>query len=401
MNRYLQKFIIDLILWTLCLPLAYLLRLEGNIGNHLADIALVTTASIPVKAGILYLLRFHLQAWHKIGVWDLFRILQAVAMVAVFAFLSSLLLRSFLFIPLSVPLIEAFIAIIMLSAVRLAARITSEGHRRYHVEQSSRKVERILIAGAGEAGTMLAKEVRRHPESYMEVIGFLDDNASKQKEWYFGHAIFGPLRDLKKVVSEYNVDKVVIAMPTAPGEVVRNVVAMSQDAGVRYQIMPGLYELLSGKFRISQLRDVAVSDLLRRQQVKLDFNPISQYLNDRVVLVSGAGGSIGSEIVRQITGFNPKGILLLGRGENSIYVVEREMKSLYPHLNVTSLIADVRDRETLESIYRQYRPEVVFHAAAHKHVPLMECNPEQAIFNNVGGTQNMAELALITMWNTL
>ena len=394
MNKQIQKFLIDLTLWAFALPAAYVLRLEGQIQNHVTEIAAMTMMALPIKAMVLMFFRFHLQSWHKISVWDLFRILQGVFVITAITTLAVFLLTPTLFIPLSVPFIEAFIAVILLSGVRLSARIHHERSRQRSVNNSSRKVERVLIAGAGEAGTMLAREVSRHPESGMTIVGFLDDSPSKQREWFMGYSVLGGLRDLSEVAGTHTIDKVVIAMPTAPGNIIRNVVERAQEAGVKYQIMPGLYDLLNGKFKISQLRDVAVPDLLRRKQVELDFEPISQYLNDRMIMVTGAGGSIGSEIVRQITNFGPKHILLLGRGENSIYEMERECRADYPDIEFTTLITDVRDRETLEHHFRKYRPEVIFHAAAHKHVPLMESNPEQAILNNIGGTRNLAELAL-------
>ncbi len=388
------KYLADLTIWTLALPLAYFLRIEMQVTEHASDIALLTVMAIPIKAAVLYVLRFHLQSWKRIGIWDLSRIIQGVVIVTLLIMASLFFIRQGFYIPRSVPVIEAGLTIIMLGSVRLVTRLKSETVRRSLVRSTSRKVARVLVAGAGEAGTMLAREVRRHPESYMEIVGFLDDNPTKQKEWYLGYAILGDLDELTEVAHKYQVDKVVIAMPTVPGEVIRKVVTMAQEAGVESQIMPGLYELLSGNFNIAKLRRVEVSDLLRRKQVELDVAPISEYLYERTVLVTGAGGSIGSEIVRQMIRFNPRHILLLGRGENSIFKVEREFSSEYPKVTFTPLITDVRDRDSLEHVFQKYRPQVVFHSAAHKHVPLMEANPDQAILNNVGGTRNLAELAL-------
>ncbi len=394
MQRQLLKFSIDLVLWGLALPLAYYLRIESMYAQHANDILVVTLMVLPLKAAILYLLGIHRQSWSKTGIWDLLRIVQGVAVAAVAFFIIKVLAQDAIFVPRSVPFIEGSLAILLLSFARMATRIQNESFRRRTVRRSPRKVERVLVAGAGEAGTMLAREVDRRPESYLDIVGFLDDNPSKQKQWYMGYEIHGSLDDLKKVAIRLNVDKVIIAMPTAPGEVIRKVVTLAQEAGVESQIMPGLYELLSGDFNIAQLRKVDLSDLLRRKQVKLDVTPISEYLNGRTVLVTGAGGSIGSEIVRQMTGFHPAQVLMLGRGENSIFKVDREFRKEYPGITFTPLIADVRDRETLEHIFRRYRPDVVFHAAAHKHVPLMESNPDQAIFNNIGGTRNLTDLAL-------
>jgi len=394
MGRQLLKFFIDLGLWGVALPLAYFLRIEANVAQHTGDILLVTLMVLPLKALILYLLGFHRQSWTKTGVWDVMRIVQGVFVSMVAFFIILAVAQDNVYMPRSVPLIEGALTVLLLSMVRMTTRMHDESMRRQAVKNSARGADRVLVAGAGEAGTMLAREVSRRPESHMEIIGFLDDNASKQKKWFLGYEVLGPLKDLKKLARRHKADKVIIAMPTAPGEVVRRVVTMAQEAGIESQIMPGLYELLSGNFNIAQLRKVDLADLLRRKQVELDVAPISEYLYERTVLVTGAGGSIGSEIVRQMTPFHPSRVLLLGRGENSIFKVEREFRRDYPNITFIPLIADVRDRDSLAFVFRKYQPQVVFHAAAHKHVPLMESNPEQAIFNNVGGTRNLCELAL-------
>ena len=394
MGRKLLKFNVDLALWGAALPLAYYLRIEEQFAAHAGDILTVALLVLPVKAVVLYILSYHRQSWTKTGVWDVLRIVQGVAVATIVFFLIMVLAQDTVYVPRSVPLIEGVLAVLMLSSARMGVRMLDEGRRRRTVHKSARGADRVLVAGAGEAGTMLAREVSRMPESHMEIIGFLDDNASKQKQWFLGYEVLGGLKDLKKVARRHRADKVIIAMPTAPGEVVRRVVTLAQEAGIESQIMPGLYELLSGNFNIAQLRKVDVADLLRRKQVKLDVAPISEYLFERTVLVTGAGGSIGSEIVRQMTAFNPGHVLLLGRGENSIFKAEREFRAEYPSIRFTPIIADVRDRETLGHIFSEYGPQVVFHAAAHKHVPLMESNPDQAIFNNVGGTRNLCELAL-------
>ncbi|MBP3192296.1 polysaccharide biosynthesis protein [Natronogracilivirga saccharolytica] len=394
MSKQTKKFIIDLTVWSLALPVAYILRLEGDIGAHISSILLITALVVPIKAVILYGLGLHLQNWPKISVLDLFHIIESVGIVSFCVFLSTFFVQSWLFIPQSVPIIEAFIAIIMLSSVRLGARLLHENSMNIEVRQSRKPVKRVLIAGAGEAGTQLARTILRHPESHLKVVGFLDDLSSKQKEWFMGLPVFGGLADLKKVVREQSVDKLIIALPTVSGHVIRSVVEHAQEAEVEYKIIPSMFDLLGDKFEISQLRDVNLEDLLRRKPVTLDIEPISEYLNGRTVMVTGAGGSIGSEIIRQVTRFDPDHIVLLGRGENSIFEFERECRKEYPHLQFTSLIADVRDYNTLESHFKNFRPDVIFHAAAHKHVPLMEANPDQAIFNNVIGTRNLTELAL-------
>ena len=397
-KKDIHKFIIEVSLWSLALPLAYILRLGGAISANLTSILLITVMVIPIKGAILYVLGLHVQSWHKVSIWDLFQIIKAVTILSLILFAATFFVQPWLFIPLSVPLIEAIIAIFMISSVRLCARLRHESKINLGVHQSKEPVKRVVIAGAGEAGTLLAREILRHPESNLQIIGFLDDNSFKKNQRFMGLPVFGGLGDLKKVVREMAVDKIFIAMPTAPGQVIRTVVEQAQEADVKYKVMPGLFDLVTEKFKISQIRDVNLEDLLRRKPVELDLEPIADYLVGRTVMVTGAGGSIGSEIVRQISRFHPKNILLLGRGENSIYEFERECRREYPDILFTSLIADVRDYDTLEYHFKNYYPNVIFHAAAHKHVPLMEANPDQAILNNVGGKRNLIVLALLLLF---
>ncbi len=259
----------------------------------------------------------------------------------------------------------------------------SEGRRRH-----------VLIAGAGESGSMMAREMRRHPEKGLIPVGFVDDDKSKLRTRVAGVPVVGTLNRLAAAARASGADEVLIAMPSADGDTIRRVVDQARKADLEYRILPAIHDLISGTVSISQIRPVNLEDLLRRDPIELETSLIRQYVTGRRILVTGAGGSIGSEIVRQIARFEPAHIVLLGRGENSVFLIEQEMRRSYPDIQVSPVITDVRDMEKLEQVFSTHRPEVVFHAAAHKHVPLMEANPDQAIFNNVGGTRNLATLAL-------
>jgi FlaA1/EpsC-like NDP-sugar epimerase len=278
-----------------------------------------------------------------------------------------------------------------MGGVRLFFRIWHEQSLAMGLAQPRR---RILVVGAGEAGIMLVREMLRHPESGLEPIGYLDDEPSKQRDRFAGLPVFGAIDTLPDIVKRLQIDEVLIAMPSAPGGVIRHVVEMARQAGLEHRIIPGVYDILSGRVSISQLREVDVEDLLRREPVRLDQAEIARYLEDRVVVVTGGGGSIGSELVRQLTRFKLRRLILLDRQENRVYMFSHELRRDYPSLNFETIIADIQRLEKLRFIFESYRPQVVFHTAAHKHVPLMEQSPDEAVLNNIMGSQNLLAAAL-------
>jgi FlaA1/EpsC-like NDP-sugar epimerase/uncharacterized protein involved in exopolysaccharide biosynthesis len=347
--------------------------------------------SLPVKSILVWAYGLHLQAWSRFGFRDLWRLGQAVAAGTLLHFLGTLLLGETLGMPRSVPLLEGGVAFLLMGVVRFLVRRYWERTRASGAEGT-----RVLIVGAGDAGSMVARELLRHPEAGLLPVGFLDDDPNKRGQTLMGLKVWGPLDQLPAAVRALGAEEVLIAMPSAPGSVVRKVVELARRAGVRHRILPALYEVVSNSKEItaSQIREVRLEDLLRREPVKLDVAAIASYLQDRVVMVTGAGGSIGSEIVRQVARFAPKQVLLVGKGENSLFLLEEELKDRFPSLFYKVLVADVRDRERMDYLFRTYQPEVVFHAAAHKHVPMMEANPDEAVFNNVVGTRNVVQLCL-------
>jgi len=391
MPRIVIKYVIDLLLWTLATPLAFWLRFDDPWPRYAEEILALALIDLPVKAGIAYFLSFHRQSWHRIGVRDLWTLVQGILLETFVLASLAFFLRSYLEIPRSIPLIGGMLALLALGGARLLARAFHEYEGRRAVRDDAR---RVLVVGAGEAGTMIVREMLRHPEAGLVPVGFLDDDPSKWRQRFVGLPVLGGIEDLPRAVRQARADEVLIAIPSAPGHVVRRVVELAREGGVRHRIIPGIYEILSGKVSISQIREVDVEDLLRREPARLNLEEIAGYLEGRVVLVTGAGGSIGSEIVRQVARFRPERVILLGRGENSLYQLERELERTWPELNWSTVVADVRDCRKMEYVFALYRPKVVFHAAAHKHVPMMELNPDEAVFNNVGGTKNLVELAL-------
>lgn len=252
---------------------------------------------------------------------------------------------------------------------------------------------KVLIVGAGEAGAMVIKELKKHKELGMTPVAVIDDDESKQRGRLLGIPILGKCEDIPEVAKELRIDQIIIAIPSANREQLRGIIDECKKTKCRLKMVPGVYEVINGNVAVNHIRDVKVEDLLGRAPVELDVCSIAGYLSDAVVMITGGGGSIGSELCRQIAMFNPKQLLIFDIYENGAYDIQNELKRLYPSLDLKVLIGSIRDRARLDSVFDKYRPDVVFHAAAHKHVPLMEENPTEAIKNNVFGTLNVAEMA--------
>ncbi|MFN1835380.1 polysaccharide biosynthesis protein [Balneola sp. MJW-20] len=386
------KVVADAAIWSLLTIPAFILRFEFNVGTWLDTMLITAAVLMPFKLFVIIRFGWRSRSWQYSSVTDLLNLFKWLGGFTLIYFMTSLAIRPAFVVPLSVPVIEGMMALIVLGGMRFMARL-------YFIEYIKPKkvngeIKRVMIAGAGDAGSMMAREMMRHPESGYKPVVFIDDNPVKWDQKISGIPIAGRTSELCNIAKEYKCDELIIAMPAESGDVIRRVVENARKCKLSHKIIPGLHELISGKVDIKTLRNVDLEDLLRRKPVQLDQVRIEEYVNHRRVMVTGAGGSIGSEIVRQIAKFEPESIVLLGRGENSIHRITREMMQNHPEIKLHIKIADVRDVHTMERIFEEARPEVVFHAAAHKHVPLMEKNPDQAIFNNVGGTRNLVNLSL-------
>ncbi|OLS38876.1 hypothetical protein BTR22_04285 [Alkalihalophilus pseudofirmus] len=260
--------------------------------------------------------------------------------------------------------------------------------------------KRTLIVGAGNAGTMVARQLRNSEDTELDPIGFVDDDNYKQHLEIMNLPVLGEVKNIPTLVEELQVEHIIIAIPSLNRQELNEIFGVCTQTKVKTQILPKMEDLITGNVEVNQFRDVEVEDLLGRDPVELDIEGIADYITNKTVLVTGAGGSIGSEICRQIARFSPEELVLLGHGENSIYAIEMELRRNLPDLNIKTEIADIQDREKIFSIMAKRTPHVVFHAAAHKHVPLMERNPEEAVKNNVLGTKNVAEAASAAHVNT-
>ena len=254
-------------------------------------------------------------------------------------------------------------------------------------------IKRVLVIGGGVAGAMMIKEMQNNPQIHKKAVAVIDDDRSKHKRKIHGVPVLGTRQQILEIVEQKRVDEIIIAMPSASKLEIKAIVHECKFTKCKLRTLPGIYELIDGKVDIKKVRDVEIEDLLGREPVKVNLKEITGYLNNEVILVTGGGGSIGSELCRQIAGFNPKKLLILDIYENNAYDIQNELSRNYKDLDVEILIASIRDRKRLEQIFGKYQPSVVFHAAAHKHVPLMEANPTEAIKNNVFGTKNVADMA--------
>ena len=290
--------------------------------------------------------------------------------------------------------IDWLLSVMMVGGLRFAFRLLAENQILASIPHLNSPAKHVLIIGAGDAGALVVRELQRNPQLNFTPIGFLDDNPAKQRQQIYSIPVLGTISDLSRVLENQKVHEVIIAIPSAPGRVVRLVANVCRAKGMPFRTMPGIYELLGGKVSISRLREVNISDLLRRKATQTEDEKVGSILGGRAVLVTGAGGSIGSELCRQIARWGPSELILMGHGENSIFETILELKESFPALLVRPLICDVRDYTRLDTLFTRHQPKVVFHAAAHKHVPLMEINVEEAVTNNILGTRNVVNACI-------
>ena len=357
--------------------------------------------AILIKPLVYYFFGLYRRLWAYASIRELMLIVVAVTTASIFlsvAMVGLIYLQvsrsNFIGFPRPVLVIDWLLSIILVGGLRFSSRLIAETRSTAAVEPSDRWYRRVLIIGAGDAGALVAREIQKNPQLNLELVCFLDDDKAKQKLQIHGIPVVGPLDELPRVITRRRIHEVIIAIPTAPGEVVRKVANFCHEKNVPFRTMPGVYELIGGKVSVNRLREVNINDLLRRAPARIDDRHIGSTLGGKRVLVTGAGGSIGSEICRQVARWGPSALILLGHGENSVFETLLEMEESFPALPMYPVIADIRDQDRIEAIFASLQPQVVFHAAAHKHVPLMEVNVEEAITNNVLGTRNIVETSL-------
>ena len=387
--RILLLFIVDSLLVVGSVFLGFRLVTEGLIRNiH----GLTITAILSLIAYYIFSYFFNLywRDWEYASVYEVITVVKCVSATVIvstisgLAFFDTKVTWQFL-------IVCWLLLVISIGGVRLSMRVFREFFADTSVMENAKPT---LIVGAGAAGTLLVRQMLMHPAMRMDPIAFVDDDPDKLRKDIYGVRILGAIKDIERIVDTMGITKVVIAMPSLPIKKLNEVYDVARKTGAECVILPNIDDVMSGNLHVQQLRNVEIEDLLGRDPVELDQTMIEKQLRGKKILVTGAGGSIGSEICRQVAKFKPKEIIILGHGENIIYQLNMELVVKYSqHFTITPVIADVQDRKRIFEVMDKYKPDVVYHAAAHKHVPLMEINPREAVKNNILGTRNVAEAA--------
>ena len=395
-NRHL--FLLDAAALVIAPIVAFVVRFEDFswLGQNLRMVIPYILLAGPFRLTAFYFLGMYRRLWRHASIGELRQILLAGGIAAAIAAVVGLWFMPGVGItgprvPFSVVFIDAFLTTAAIALPRLLARTVRAKNARRRRSDPGRPA---LIVGAGDTAKLVAKELIANPRLGFDPIGFVDDDPTKQNHMLLERPILGPLSAIKTIVEQHGISELIIAMPSAHGDVVRKVVRAGLDCGIPTLTVPSLPELISAKTNGTSLREVEIQDLLRREPIETDLAAVAELATSESVLITGAGGSIGAELCRQIARLAPARIVLLGHGENSIFDVLHELKADFPDICLSAVIADVRDRRRISAVFAAHRPHAVFHAAAHKHVPLMEENVIEAITNNVVGTLNVVDAAL-------
>ncbi|MGF2618146.1 polysaccharide biosynthesis protein [Rossellomorea vietnamensis] len=334
-----------------------------------------------------FIYRLYHKAWEYASVGEMVAIIKAVTFSILAASIVQMVVMGHVYV--RVMGITWMMHIILIGGSRFAWRMYRDSYMKSKTEK-----KRALIIGAGAAGTMLVRQLLKNNDSDIKPVAFVDDDASKQKLQIYGVTVQGVTSDIPDIVKNHEIENIIIAVPSLSKTEIQKIYQECSKTKAKTQIMPMIEDIVTGKVSVNQFREVQVEDLLGRDPVELDIKTISQKVTGKTILVTGAGGSIGSEICRQVSKFQPKKLLLLGHGENSIYTIDMELRNKYKNeFEIIPVIADIQDRSRIFDVMAEHAPDVVYHAAAHKHVPLMEYNPKEAVKNNVIGTKNVAEAA--------
>ena len=389
MKNIIRRFswiILDIIFINVSLILSLILRFGEGWGTYFyvyRGLIIYLTGFFLLFAVVF---RLYKRIWRYLSIGDLFLITEVVT-AGIFASVLCLNWIKGIAFPRTVVALTWFFSLALVGGSRLVWRLYCEKKSGFKKEG-----EKVLIVGAGDAGEIISREIIKRCD-LGTLIGFIDDDKEKIGKRIHNREVFGSVKDINDILEKEQINTVIIAIPTASGKEIRRIVENIKNKEVKIKTLPGLYELVDGKVSVSRIRNIRIEDLLGRESVDLNLEEISGYLEGKRVMVTGGGGSIGGELARQICRFGLKSLVLLDHSENGLFHINLELEGKWPGVEIKLVVADIRDREKMERLFGKYKPEVVFHAAAHKHVPMMEYHPDEAVMNNIIGTKNVAELA--------
>ncbi len=403
-------FVLDAIVFLVTPLLSIFLRLDriAALEQYIKAIPVITLIFLVIKLGLFCKFGIYRRYWRYASVDELNQIttlMIGAVIIEVFCvdILNYFVNSNLYFVPRSLPLLDGILSLFLVGGIRLSMRLAERANQKK--KRIYYRRDRVLIVGAGNAGVSILHELQRNPKLGLYPVAFIDDDPKKLNLQIRGIPIVGNRFQLPEIVASLNIRQVVIAMPTAPGKVIREIVDICQAIGIKTSTLPGINEILDNRHNLNVVREVKIEDLLRREPIETDTEKVLRFVQGKKVLITGAGGSIGSELCRQIFRCRPEVMILVGHGENSIFNIQQELQQVLQILQqennsdkkltkIVTFIADLRFSDRVEQAFTEYQPDVVFHAAAHKHVPLMEANPAEAITNNVIGTKNLLDLSV-------
>ena len=389
---------VDVFLLILAYSLSYLIRFEGAIPPiEISNLKKTAWLIIPFKICIFFLFNLYRGMWRYTSINDLFNLIKATFVSSTTIVLVILYLYRFEGYPRSVFAIDGFLTLIFIGGIRLAIRLVHQreasefmGRLRFPYFQNTRdERKRLLLIGAGDAGEKILRELRENPRLKYDIAGFVDDDRTKHGMRIHGVPVLGEIEKLPQLAREREAEEILITIASATRKEMRRIVDLCGETRLKFRIIPGIGELIDGKLTANSIREVAYEDLMGRKPVELQTEWIGKHIKGKNVLITGAGGSIGSELGRQIARFFPESLILFDRTENNLYEIETEMKRDFSYLRYKPILGNILHESVLRRVFSQYKPDVVFHAAAYKHVPMMELNPWEAIFTNVRGTETL------------
>ena len=398
--KKINQLLVDIFIFAFSLFSAFFIRFEGfPTESNLKQLLILFPYIIIIRILFFYIFSVYSIVWRYVSINDVILIFKASFPLSTALLLGRLFLPSefsLLKIPLSVIALEFLLVLLSTSGIRMLRRLLYELREREKLSiQNDRKKVNALLVGAGNAGNLVAKELKQRIDLGLDVVGFVDDDPFKFNTVIKGLKVLGNTSQIPEIAKKHNIDEAIITMANASSKDIRRIVDICEGQNIKVKIVPGLFEILDDKFKVSRIREINIDDLLGRSVVNFENHlpeVTNNYKNKRI-LVTGAGGSIGTELCRQLSTLWIKELIMVDKDENSIFEIDSELKYETWSCKLAPLISDIRNLESLEYIFKKYRPDVIFHAAAHKHVPLMEYNVSEAILNNVWGTKNVAELA--------